>query len=226
MLTSKTIEQIRKRLDKMTAWRYATVFDVPLEAAETMEHFRQPPEELPYKKAPIDSTWGVHWGTVWFRGEIEIPRELRGRRVYYRHRHDGERLLFVNGQPVAGMDPYHQEVLLTSKAKGSEQYSIYVEAYCGHPMRMVDAFDPKQITMHGISGASQEPPPLPFRVVGAELRAGQRSVSVAPSTGDFTPAQLQVLLPGDAVGPWRLQAIEGNTAVFQAGNHTRRVAIP
>ena len=71
-----------------------------------------------------------------------------------------------------------------------------------------------------------EPPPLPFRVVGAELRAGQRSVSVAPSTGDFTPAQLQVLLPGDAVGPWRLQAIEGNTAVFQAGNHTRRVAIP
>ena len=163
MLTSKTIEQIRKRLDKMTAWRYATVFDVPLEAAETMEHFRQPPEELPYKKAPIDSTWGVHWGTVWFRGEIEIPRELRGRRVYYRHRHDGERLLFVNGQPVAGMDPYHQEVLLTSKAKGSEQYSIYVEAYCGHPMRMVDAFDPKQITMHGISGASQEPPPLPLR---------------------------------------------------------------
>ncbi|MGE7089824.1 ABC transporter permease subunit, partial [Achromobacter xylosoxidans] len=35
-----------------------------------------------------------------------------------------------------------------------------------------------------------------------------------------------VLLPGDAVGPWRLQAIEGNTAVFQAGNQTRRVAIP
>ncbi|MBF3348607.1 hypothetical protein HKW91_44105, partial [Pseudomonas aeruginosa] len=55
---------------------------------------------------------------------------------------------------------------------------------------------------------------------------GQRSVSVAPSIGDFTPAQLQVLLPGDAVGPWRLQAIEGNTAVFQAGNQTRRVAIP
>ena len=76
------------------------------------------------------------------------------------------------------------------------------------------------------AASKTEPPPLPFRVVGAELCAGQRSVSVAPSTGDFTPAQLQVLLPGDAVGPWRLQAIEGNTAVFQAGNQTRRVAIP
>ncbi|KAA5921797.1 hypothetical protein F1536_19705 [Achromobacter xylosoxidans] len=73
--------------------------------------------------------------------------------------------------------------------------------------------------------ASKAEPP-PFRVVGVELRAGQRSVSVAPTAGDFTPDQLQVLLPGDAVGPWRLQAIEGNAAVFQVGDQTRRVAIP
>ena len=74
--------------------------------------------------------------------------------------------------------------------------------------------------------AKPEPPPLPFRIVGAELRAGQRSLSVAPSSGDFTPDRLHVLLPGDALGPWRLQAVEGNTAVFQAGDQTRRVAIP
>ena len=74
--------------------------------------------------------------------------------------------------------------------------------------------------------AKPEPPPLPFRIVGAELRAGQRSLSVAPSSGDFTPDQLQVLLPGDAVGPWRLQAVEGNSAVFQTSDQTRRVAIP
>ncbi len=74
--------------------------------------------------------------------------------------------------------------------------------------------------------AKPEPPPLPFRVIGAELRAGQRSVSVAPSAGEFTSDQLQVLLPGDAVGPWRLLSIEGSTAVFQASGHTRRVAIP
>ncbi len=74
--------------------------------------------------------------------------------------------------------------------------------------------------------AKPEPPPLPFRIVGAELRAGQRSLSVAPNNGNFTPDQLQVLLPGDAVGPWRLQVIEGNTAVFQAGDQTRRMAIP
>ncbi len=74
--------------------------------------------------------------------------------------------------------------------------------------------------------AKPEPPPLPFRVVGAELRAGHRSVSVAPSAGDFTPDQLQVLLPGDAVGPWRLLSIDGNAAVFQADGQVRRLAIP
>ena len=74
--------------------------------------------------------------------------------------------------------------------------------------------------------AKREPPPLPFRIVGAELRAGQRSLSVAPSAGAYTPDQLEVLLPGDSLGPWRLQAVEGNTAVFQAGDQTRRVAIP
>ncbi|KGT53673.1 MULTISPECIES: hypothetical protein [Xanthomonas] len=85
---------------------------------------------------------------------------------------------------------------------------------------------PAQPRASGKAAAKPEPPPLPFRVVGAELRAGQRSVSVAPSSADFTPDQLQVLLPGDAVGPWRLQAVEGSTAVFQAGDQTRRVAIP
>ncbi|HCF3586521.1 TPA: hypothetical protein ONA53_003166 [Pseudomonas aeruginosa] len=85
---------------------------------------------------------------------------------------------------------------------------------------------PAQPRASSKSVAKPEPPPLPFRIVGAELRAGERSVSAAPSSGDFTPDQLQVLLPGDVVGPWRLQAVEGNTAVFQTGDQTRRVAIP
>ena len=74
--------------------------------------------------------------------------------------------------------------------------------------------------------AKREPPPLPFRIVGTELRASQHSLSVAPSSRNFSPDQLQVLLPGDVVGSWRLQAVEGNSAVFQTGDQTRRLAIP
>src|SRR3546814_814805 len=97
---------------------------------------------------------------------------------------------------------------------------------CSSDLTAARAAAPAQPRARNKPTAKPEPPPLPFRIVGAELRAGERSVSVAPSNGDFTPDQLQVLLPGDAVGPWRLQAVEGNTAVFQAGDQTRRVAIP
>lgn len=68
--------------------------------------------------------------------------------------------------------------------------------------------------------------PFPFRVLGSEIRAGQRSVSVAPVKGELTADKIQVVLPGEAVGPWELQAIEANTAVFQNGKQTRRLVIP
>ena len=72
--------------------------------------------------------------------------------------------------------------------------------------------------------------PLPFRVIGAELRAGQRSILVAPLassiSGPLSADQLQPVLPGESVGAWRLEAIEGQTAVFRSGEQTRRLAIP
>lgn len=74
--------------------------------------------------------------------------------------------------------------------------------------------------------AAAKQAPFPFRVVGSEMRAGQRSVSVAPVKGDLTADKIQVVLPGEAVGQWRLQAIETNTAVFQNGKQTRRLVIP
>nr|WP_288102499.1 hypothetical protein [Halomonas sp.] len=70
------------------------------------------------------------------------------------------------------------------------------------------------------------PEPFPFRVIGAELRAGQRAVSVAPAAEPLSAEQIQVLMPGDRAGRWQLQTIDGNTAVFQAGDQTRRLAIP
>jgi hypothetical protein len=77
--------------------------------------------------------------------------------------------------------------------------------------------------------AAATPPrkaPFPYRVLGIELRAGQRALSIAPATGRLTSGQIQVLLPGDVVGGWRLEALDGDTAVFRSGQQTRRLAIP
>ncbi|MEQ7770791.1 hypothetical protein ABQZ08_21325, partial [Xanthomonas hortorum pv. hederae] len=45
-------------------------------------------------------------------------------------------------------------------------------------------------------------------------------------SGDLLASQIQVVLPGEAVGQWRLEEIDRNTAVFRAGEQTRRLAIP
>jgi len=76
------------------------------------------------------------------------------------------------------------------------------------------------------AAVTPQPEPFPYRVVGIELRAGLRSILIAPATGEFSAEQVQVLLPGDALGTWRLQAIDGNTAVFQSGEQVRRITIP
>lgn len=68
--------------------------------------------------------------------------------------------------------------------------------------------------------------PLPFRVLGIEQRAGRLSVSVAPVEGALAVNAIQVVLPGESLGKWRLEAVERNTAVFRAGEQIRRLAIP
>ncbi|UUE10734.1 hypothetical protein NMX13_03845 [Dickeya zeae] len=68
--------------------------------------------------------------------------------------------------------------------------------------------------------------PFPFRILGLELRAGQRMVSIAPASGEPAPTQIQVVLPGETVGQWRLKTIDGDTAIFSHAGQTHRLAIP
>ncbi|MBN3116013.1 hypothetical protein H4F46_14045 [Pectobacterium brasiliense] len=68
--------------------------------------------------------------------------------------------------------------------------------------------------------------PFPFRILGLELRAGQRMVSIAPASGEPAPEQIQLVLPGEIVSQWRLETIDGDTAIFSRAGQTRRLAIP
>ncbi len=160
MLPLEVEHKLENRLGAINKWRYGKICDVILEMASTMEHFRQPPEHLEYEPAPVGSKWGKHWETVWFRGKIEIPKQYKGYRVYYRHESVTEKLLFVNGKPYAGMDLKHKEVLLNPYVRGGEQYDIYIEAYCGHPIIGVEGYDLKLRTLHSIGDAPTIDPPL------------------------------------------------------------------
>lgn len=165
MIPPKAIDKLKQRIARLGEWRYAKVADVPLEGAETLEHLRVPPgikngSALRFKPAPTGSRWGQEWGTVWFHGETRIPPECAGRRVYYRMDSFADKLLFVNGKPFAGMNPWHREVLLAAQATGRERYALHIDQYTGHRIPHVQAVNPF-VYFHQFTGADPgQTPPL------------------------------------------------------------------
>lgn len=65
----------------------------------------------------------------------------------------------------------------------------------------------------------------PFQVIGSELRAGEPFLSILPSMASAL-AQVRLLRPGETEAGWRLERIEGNTAVFRQGEHTHHLPVP
>lgn len=65
----------------------------------------------------------------------------------------------------------------------------------------------------------------PFQVIGVELRANERFLAIRPSASGAL-SQVRLLFPGEAEAGWRLEHIERDTAVFQQGDDTHRIALP
>jgi outer membrane murein-binding lipoprotein Lpp len=68
-------------------------------------------------------------------------------------------------------------------------------------------------------------PVPPFKVVGLELRGGERFLSVL-APGAATVRDVRLLHAGDTVGAWQLQSIEAQAAVFRVDGQVVRVAVP
>ncbi|VFR34537.1 Methyl-accepting chemotaxis protein [plant metagenome] len=65
----------------------------------------------------------------------------------------------------------------------------------------------------------------PFKVVGLEMRGGERFLSIQPAGGASSPPT-SVLRPGESEAGWRLESIEDRTAVFQNNGQVLRVVAP
>jgi len=68
-------------------------------------------------------------------------------------------------------------------------------------------------------------PKRPFRVLGAELRGGERFLSVTPIPAGSL-ATTRLLREGDAFGDWWLHSIDAHVAVFRVNGLRVRVAVP
>ncbi|EEH8378412.1 hypothetical protein G3164_000592 [Salmonella enterica subsp. enterica serovar Montevideo] len=65
----------------------------------------------------------------------------------------------------------------------------------------------------------------PFKVVGLEMRGGERFLSIQPAGGASSPLT-GVLRPGESEAGWRLETIEDRTAVFKNNGQVLRVVAP
>lgn len=83
---------------------------------------------------------------------------------------------------------------------------------------------PPQDRQRGSAGQGRTNAMPPFKVLGVELRGGERLLSVQPAGGQSVTSVL-LLGAGQRIGQWRLEAIEARHAVFKVGTQTRRIAI-
>ena len=64
-----------------------------------------------------------------------------------------------------------------------------------------------------------------FRVIGVELRAGERFLSILPADA-ATLAQARLLRAGETEAGWRFEVMEDGAAVFRHGDEVRRLTVP
>jgi len=77
----------------------------------------------------VGDTWGGPDGSAEFRCKAQMPEHFAGQKVALKIYFSGDGLLYVDGKPYHGLDPFRDTVLLTDCAAGDESYNLEAEAY-------------------------------------------------------------------------------------------------
>jgi alpha-mannosidase len=87
-------------------------------------------QRLEYRPAALGERFGPLWATYWFRAAATVPEEWAGSRVDLQWFSDSEATLWVDGQPVQGLNKEHRDAVLVRDANGGEQLAFEVELAC------------------------------------------------------------------------------------------------
>ncbi len=86
--------------------------------------------------APVEPgwRWGPVWSSAWFRLRGALPAEMEGKRVALRFSSGTEALLWKDGVPFQGFDPYRELAFLWDRAPGGAPVDLLIEAACNLPL--------------------------------------------------------------------------------------------
>lgn len=85
-----------------------------------------------WKVIKVGEKWGGHDVSCFFRKKIILPEVLEGEKVALQIFLGGDSLVYINGVPFHGLDPFRNSILLTKCAKAGDVFDIFIESYCYH----------------------------------------------------------------------------------------------
>ncbi len=93
-------------------------------AAQALQHKFTP--------MPPGTRWGAKWEYGWFKGQVTLPPEARGKRIVARIDVGAESAVHVNGKAAGAIDKQHREITLARKGMPGRVYDVLIEGYAGH----------------------------------------------------------------------------------------------
>jgi alpha-mannosidase len=134
----------RRRIDN---WRdelprhfYHPLGTVELSAFTTMQQLSAAEAlDREFRPMPPGARWGAKWEYGWFKGQIVLPAEARGRRIVLKVDVGAESAVYVNGKAAGAVDRRHREITLAMRGVPGRVYNVLVEGYAGHGPLVVTA---------------------------------------------------------------------------------------
>lgn len=86
-------------------------------------------KDTAWRPIKVGQTWGGPDMSAEFRCTAKMPDRFKGKTVALKVYFGGDGLLYLDGKPYHGLDPFRDTVHLTDSAKGDEVYNFSAEAY-------------------------------------------------------------------------------------------------
>ncbi len=107
--------------EQLDGWEYR-----PFTYTRHRERVYESEKWLPIK---VGQKWGGPDKSAMFRCKAKMPASFKGKKVVLKIYFGGDSLLYIDGKPYHGLDPFRDTVPLTDKASGKEKYDFEVESY-------------------------------------------------------------------------------------------------
>lgn len=142
MPTFFTLEKIQKQLIDLRAARYRATRDI---AVFKFREGKFPGAERPdfdddaWADFHVGEAWGGYDVVAWFRARVPVPTDWRERQLALRFQvgpKDGgdgtaESMLYLAGQPVQGLDTWHEEAWLLPEHLPAGELAVAIKAWSG-----------------------------------------------------------------------------------------------